>query len=193
MIISDRMQYMAAAGAYFGGFFGRIHPGLGTPVRVNLMSRVVSTLFMLAAMMFVGGENEGIFQVVPTICISTFLMSYLFAIPAAVRLRSKYPNVHRPFRVPVNNTVGKPMGTVCFLWIALGTFVAVFPGTLEAVFGTEYPFVDIWGVSQLTFSVFTLITLAVIVAIGVLGYVFGRKLRTPTSADGAASAEVGVG
>jgi glutamate:GABA antiporter len=32
MIISDRMQAMAAAdGAFFGGFFGRFHPRLGTP------------------------------------------------------------------------------------------------------------------------------------------------------------------
>ena len=46
MIISDRMQAMAAAdGAFFGGFFGRFHPHLGTPVRVNLLSGVVATVF----------------------------------------------------------------------------------------------------------------------------------------------------
>src|SRR5699024_6924325 len=50
MIISDRMQALAAAdGAFFGGFFGKFHPKLGTPVHVNMLSGTVATLFMLAA------------------------------------------------------------------------------------------------------------------------------------------------
>ncbi|MFT4233089.1 MAG: APC family permease [Leucobacter sp.] len=178
MIISDRMQAMAAAdGAFFGGFFGRIHPGLGTPVRVNTLSGVVSTLFMFAAMFFVEGEAASLFQVVLTICISTFLMSYLFAIPAAIRMRRKFPDTPRPFRVPVGQSVWVLMGALCVAWVALGTWVAIFPGTLEALFGVEYPFEEYWGVGQGTFSVFTLTTLAAIVLIGVLGYVFGRRIR----------------
>ena len=188
MIISDRMQAMAAAdGAFFGGYFGRIHPGLGTPVRVNTMSGVVASLFMLAAMWFVEGEAAALFQVVLTICISTFLMSYLFAIPAAISLRKKFPGVHRPFKVPGGDTLWKALGVICFAWIALGTWVAVFPGTLEALLGVEYPFAEIWGVEQGTFSVFTLTTLGIIVVIGILGYVFGRKLREPAPGDGPSS------
>ena len=37
-----------------------------------------------------------VFGVVLTIAISTFLLGYLLAIPAAVRLRSKYPLADRP-------------------------------------------------------------------------------------------------
>ena len=96
MIISDRMQAMAAAdGSFFGGFFGRFHPKLGTPIRVNTLSGVVATLFMLAAMQL-SGTSSALFGVVLTIAISTFLLSYLLAIPAAVRLRSKYPLADRP-------------------------------------------------------------------------------------------------
>ncbi|MET3923784.1 APC family permease, partial [Arthrobacter sp. UYEF20] len=104
MIISDRMQAMAAAdGSFFGGFFGRFHPKLGTPLRVNTLSGIVATLFMLAAMQLTG-SSSALFQVVLTIAISTYLLSYLLAIPAVVRLRTKYPLAERPFKVPVSDT-----------------------------------------------------------------------------------------
>ena len=140
MIISDRMQAMAAAdGAFFGGFFGRFHPQLGTPVRVNLLSGVVATVFCLVAMQ-VTGSSAAIFGVVLSISISTFLLSYVIAIPAAVRLRTRFPEVPRPFRVPTGNTGFRILGGLCFAWVALGSWVAVFPGTLERLFGLDYDF-----------------------------------------------------
>jgi amino acid transporter len=177
MIVSDRMQAMAAAdGAFFGGFFGRFHRGLGTPVRVNLLSGVVATAFLIASMQ-VAGDSAAVFGVVLTISISTFLLSYLLVIPSAIRLRRMYPNVARPFRVPVSDAVWVALGVLCFAWVLLGSWVAVFPGTLEAVFGLDYPFEDIWGVSQARFEVFTLGTLGVLLVLGVAGYVRGAPVR----------------
>ena len=64
MIVSDRMQAMAAAdGSFFGGLFGKFHSGLGTPVRVNFLSGVVATLFMFAAMRLTG-DSAAVFGVV---------------------------------------------------------------------------------------------------------------------------------
>ncbi|CDO29385.1 APC family permease [Mycolicibacterium porcinum] len=177
MIISDRMQAMAAAdGAFFGGFFGRFHPELGTPVRVNLLSGTVATVFCLVAMQ-VTGSSASIFAVVLSISISTFLLSYVIAIPAAVRLRTRFPEVVRPFRVPTGNTGFRVLGGLCFAWVALGSWVAVFPGTLERLFGLDYDFQETWGVSQLTFEVFTLGTLAVLGLLGALGYLRARPVR----------------
>lgn len=177
MIISDRMQAMAAAdGAFYGGFFGRFHPQLGTPVRVNILSGVVGTVFMLVAMQ-VSGSASAVFGVVLSICISTFLLSYLIAIPAAVRLRTKFPEVMRPFRVPVSDNGFRVLGGLCFAWIALGSWVAIFPGTLERLLGLEYDFHEIWGVSQTAFEVFTLGTLAVLGVLGVVGYIRAKGLR----------------
>ena len=103
MIISDRMQAMAAAdGSFFGGFFGRFSERLGTPTRVNMLSGVVGTVFMLAAMQ-VTGSSADLFVVVLLISITTFLLSYLLVIPAAVKLRGMYPEIPRPFRVPVSD------------------------------------------------------------------------------------------
>ncbi|WP_345150324.1 APC family permease [Arthrobacter ginkgonis] len=183
MIISDRMQAMAAAdGSFFGGFFGRFHPKLGTPLRVNALSGIVATLFMLAAMQL-SGTSSALFGVVLTISISTFLLSYLIAIPAAVRLRTKYPAVARPFRVPVPDAVFTGLGAVCFAWILLGSWVAVFPGTLDTLFGLSYDFEETWGLSQGAFTGFALGTLGCILALGLAGYVSGRRVREATPAD----------
>jgi amino acid transporter len=194
MIISDRMQAMAAAdGAFFGGFFGRFHPQLGTPVRVNLLSGTVATVFCLVAMQ-VTGSSASVFGVVLSISISTFLLSYVISIPAAVRLRTRFPAVGersdggfdvvpRPFRVPTGNTGFRILGGLCFAWVALGSWVAVFPGTLERLFGLDYDFEETWGVSQLTFEVFTLGTLAVLGVLGALGYLRGKSVRAEGRVD----------
>jgi amino acid transporter len=182
MIISDRMQAMTAAdGSFFGGFFGHFHPGLGTPVRVNILSGVVSTSFMLVAMQ-VTGSGASIFGVVLTISISTFLLSYLLIIPAAIRLRTRYPERPRPFRVPVSDKGFAVLGWLAFVWVLLGSWVAVFPGTLERLFGEEYPFEDIWGVSNATFEVFTLGTLAFLLALCAVGYLRGARVRDEVGA-----------
>lgn len=187
MIISDRMQAMAAAdGSFFGGFFGHFHPKLGTPIRVNTLSGVVATVFMLAAMQL-SGTSSALFGVVLSIAISTFLLSYLLAIPAAVRLRSKYPLTERPFKVPVSDTGFRIMGTICFVWILIGSWVAIFPGTLEILFGLEYNFEETWGVSQFTFEAFALGTLGSILALGIVGYVRGKKVRDAGTPSGRAA------
>ena len=183
MIISDRMQAMAAAdGAFFGGFFGRFHPQLGTPVRVNLLSGTVATVFCLVAMQ-VTGSSAAIFGVVLSISISTFLLSYVIAIPAAVRLRTRFPEVPRPFRVPTGNTGFRILGGLCFAWVALGSWVAVFPGTLERLFGLDYDFEETWGVSQATFELFTLGTL--------VGARHPRRRGLPAGQAGACRASLG--
>jgi len=66
-------------------------------------------------------------------------------------------------------------------WIALGSWVAVFPDSMERLFGVGYGFRDSWGVSQATFEALTLGTLLVIVAIGAVGYWFGASVRRQTA------------
>ena len=60
--------------------------------------------------------------------------------------------------------------------------MAVFPGTLEAVFGIDYPFEDYWGVTQVEFEVFTLGTLGVLLVLGVVGYARGARVRRDVGA-----------
>lgn len=177
MIISDRMQALTAAdGSFFGGFFGKFHRKLGTPINVNLLSGVVATTFLVAAMQLTG-SSAALFSVVLSISISTFLLSYLLIIPAAIKLRFAYPHVERPYRVPGPNGVFTALGVVCFLWVLLGSWTTVFPGTLEHLFGVEYDFYAEWGVEQGPFEALTLGTLGVLVALALVGYVRGARIR----------------
>lgn len=123
------------------------------------------------------GTSSALFGVVLSIAISTFLLSYLFAVPAAVKLRSKYPSVDRPFKVPVSDAGFRILGAICFAWILIGSWVAIFPGTLDVLFGLQYDFEATWGVSQFTFEAFALGTLGCILALGLVGYARGRKVR----------------
>ena len=178
MIVSDRVQGIAAAdGAFFGGFFGKFHRQLGTPIRINLLSGVLASVFLVASLTLIEGSSAAIFGVVLTISISTYLISYLAIIPAAIKLRLSDTRTHRPFRVPGGNRVFVILGIICTAWVALGSWVAVFPGTLEALFGLDYPFVEIWGVERQVYTTFTLATLGFLAALGIAGYVAGRRLR----------------
>lgn len=178
MMATDRMQAMAAAdGAFFGGFFGEFHEKLGTPVRMNILSGVVSTVFAIAAMTLVEGTTASVFVVVLTVAVSTLLISYLIIIPAIMKLRADFPDVPRPYRVPGGATGFYVLASVVLCFIALGSWVAVFPGTIEGLFGLEYSFADVWGVSQLNFEVFTVGTLIIVILIAVTGYHRGRGVR----------------
>jgi amino acid transporter len=177
MIVSDRTQATSAMdGAFFGGYYGVFSRRLGTPLRVNALTGVIATLFMVAAMLIVEGTAAAVFGVVLTICISTYLLSYLAIIPAAARLR-RLPGAHDTYRLPVSDRVFAGLCYLATTWVVLGAWVAVFPGTLESLLGVDYDFEAIWGVSQGTFEAFTLGTLGALMVLGLVGYVRARPVR----------------
>jgi amino acid transporter len=178
MIGSDRIQAAAAYDGAFFPWFGVFNKRFGTPVRVNVMSGVASSIFCIAAIELLKKQStSAAFTVVLYMAISTTLLSYLWIFPAALKLRYTHPNVPRPYVVPFG-TAGIWIATVLTTgWIALGTWVAIFPGVLERVFGVPYNFQDSWGLSRGKFELYTLGTLAVIVAFGLVGYFFGGAVR----------------
>jgi amino acid transporter len=176
MIASDRVQAIAGADGSFPKFFGQFHPRLETPVRVNVLSGVVATVFCILATQLVSGNVAAIFVVVLTIAITTLLLSYLIILPSVWALRRRHPEVLRPFAIPGGEAGLRVSVVLATLWVAFGSFVAVFPGVLESLVGIGYPFEDYWGVSRTTFEVFTIGTLTVVVAFAVLGYAW-RRMR----------------
>ena len=180
MIGADRIQAVASQEGAFFPYFGVFNKRLGTPVRVNLLSGVAATVFMVAAVNLLNSSSAAdAFAVVLTIAISTTLISYLWIFPAAIKLRYSYPEVHRPYRVPGGKNLGMwIMGGLITFWVALGSITAVFPSVLERLFGLDYgPFKDVWGVSFGTFEGLALGTLAIVVLVGVWGYWAGRNVR----------------
>jgi amino acid transporter len=183
MMGSDRVQAVASYDGAFIGWFGRFNSFFGTPVRVNVMSGVVSTIFMIAAQQFSTGSNANTFTVVLYLATSTTLLSYLLIFPTVIKLRYSHPEVYRPYRLPFGMVGVWTAGVLCTAWMLLGSWVALFPGTLEQhVFGLSYSVQDSYGVSRLRFESFTLGTLGVIVLIAVVGYVLGTPVRQASAA-----------
>jgi len=189
MMCGDRVLAVASADGSFFPFFGAFHPRLGTPLRANLLSGVIATVFSFAAIRLLSSGASSTFGVVLNIAISTTLLSYVLIFPAAYLLRRRYPDVPRPFRL---GTRGNRLMIACAalitLWVLLGSWTSVFPGTLNRLFGLDYSFKDQWGVSGSTFTAFTLGTLAVIVIVSVIGYLQARSVRTNEVAVAAAPA-----
>jgi glutamate:GABA antiporter len=78
MIGSDRILAVAAYDGGFPGFFGKFNARFGTPVRVNVLSGIVATAFMVVAVAAFSGATDSKFVVVLDIAISTTLISYLW-------------------------------------------------------------------------------------------------------------------
>ncbi|HEY8773687.1 MAG TPA: hypothetical protein VIM05_03865 [Gaiellaceae bacterium] len=181
MIGSDRIQAVAAYDGAFPGFFGVFNKRLGTPVRVNVLSGLVASGFTVAAIQLLRHQSTAdAFTVVLTIAISTTLISYLWIFPAGAVLRRKFPDVHRPYRVPFGDAGIWVSAILITLWVALGTWVSIFPGRIEKWTGTTYDFKDTWGVSFPKFEALTLGTLGVVLLIALVGYMLGAPVRRRT-------------
>jgi amino acid transporter len=178
MVSTDRTQAMAAAdGTFFGGFFGVFNERFGTPLRVNISSGIIGSLFTIAAMLIVHGSAAAAFAVVLNTAVSTLMISYLLIVPAIIVLRLKYPDRHRPYQVP-GGTIGFfLMGGVVFLFIVAGSISAVAPSLLTGLFKVPYSFAATWGVSESRFELFTLGTVAAVLLLGVVGYLSAGKVR----------------
>jgi amino acid transporter len=178
MIATDRIQAMAAAdGTFFNGYFGEFNEKLGTPLRVNIMSGVMSTVFVVSATLLVEGDAAVLFSVVLLCAISTLLVSYLTIIPALMKLKRIYPDVPRSYQVPGGSRGFHILGSLVMAYIVIGSIVALFPGILETALGMEYDYAEIWGTTQGAVMGFTLGTFAVVVLIGVVGYLGAGKVR----------------
>ncbi len=178
MISTDRTQAMAAAdGTYFGGYFGVFNERFGTPLRVNITSGIIGSLFTVAAMLIVNGSSASAFQVVLNTAVSTLLFSYLLIVPAILVLRSRFSERRRPYSVPGGNLGFYLAGVVVLAFLVIGSLATIAPSVLNSLAGIPYSFTDSWGVSGARFELFTLGTLGVVILIGLVGYAFGGRVR----------------
>ena len=179
MMATDRVQAIAAAdGAFLNGWFGEFSSRFGTPLRVNALSGVMASVFLVAGMQLVKGDSGAIFKVVLSCAVSTLLVSYLLIIPAIMKLNRKFREVNRPFVVPGGQRGFQIMGWVVFIFILIGSIGVVFPGTIEGILGIDYNFEDIWGLTRSKVEIFTLGTILADLMIGFVGYAMGQKVRS---------------
>jgi amino acid transporter len=182
LIASDRALAVSSYSGTFPRFFGQFSDRLGTPVRVNILSGIVATGFMLVAVALLSGSASAAsqFTVVIYLATSTSIFSYLLVFPTLVRLRTVAPDVQRPFRVPGGVKGAWAVVVLTEMFALIGVWTSVFPSTLPKLFGYSYSFQSSYGVSAGTFEGLTLGALAAVILIGVIGYVIGQREQKTT-------------
>src|SRR5437899_1879545 len=100
---SDRLMAIGALAGSGPQPLGYFSARFGTPIVVNVLSGIISTIFMFITFFVTGGGLHGYFAAVLGLVISTTTFSYVLIFPALLTLRRKYPNIRRPFLVPGGN------------------------------------------------------------------------------------------
>ena len=185
---SDRNQAVASADGSGPRILGRFSSRFGTPIGMNLLSGLVATALMIAAFQITGGNAAKYFSAVLGLTISTTTISYLFILPALVKLRYSRPDVHRPYRVPWGMAGAWICSVLPTFLCLLATVVLIWPGfgvTWFGAGGDPNANLDALGFShqRLQYELSQIIPLAVIVVIGVAFYLMGAGTRQHPAAE----------
>jgi amino acid transporter len=175
---SDRALAVSGYDGAAPRFLGVLNTRLGTPVRVNVFSGIVSTLVLVLAQVITQGDAAKFFGAVLGVTISTTLVSYLLIYPALWKLRKSHPDVKRPFRMPYHRVL-----TVVLMVLLVFTVVQLIaPGAPFDWFGADYR-PDGWKSSEAGLYLATeLIPVVVFIAVGVLFWVLGAPTRRANAA-----------
>jgi glutamate:GABA antiporter len=151
---------------------GRFSARFGTPLRVNVLSGVISSAVFVLAETITEGNAYKFFAVALNLAISTTLISYLGIFPAAWRLRALHPDHPRPFRAPAL----KLLTVLSMAWILFCTVQILFPGLGDVWFGDGYRPGDEWAFEERWTYLFTeLVPLVVFTAIALVFWWVGRR------------------
>jgi amino acid transporter len=179
---ADRAQAVAAFDGAAPRSLGYFSSRFGTPVVVNLLTGIMSTIVMVLATTLTSGNANRYFTAVLGLAISTTTISYLAIFPALIKLRYSHPHVPRPYRIPWGNVGAWICGVLTTFWALLATVALIWPGFGVGWFGTAgNPDDALAGISfahqRLQYEITQVVPLAVLLAIGVLFYVLGRATR----------------
>jgi glutamate:GABA antiporter len=176
---ADRSQAVAAydgAGPRVLGFFSKKY---GTPIAVNLLSGVVSTLVLVLATLLTSGSSEKYFTAVLGLAISTTTISYLAIFPALYLLRRKFPNVPRPYQAPGGLIGAAVISGLTFLWSVVATVGLLWPGALSALAGgvANDSLSGGFKGQRSQYELSQIIPLLLIIVLGIIFYISGAKTR----------------
>jgi glutamate:GABA antiporter len=182
---ADRNQAVASFDGAGPRVLGKFSSRFGTPIGMNLLSGVVATALMIMAFQITAGNAAKYFVVVLGLTISTTTISYLFILPALVRLRYSRPDVPRPYRVPGGMTMAWICSLLPAFFCLLATVVLIWPGfgvTWFGAGGDPNASLAALGFShqRLQYELSQIIPLAVIIVIGIVFYFLGTRTRKET-------------
>jgi glutamate:GABA antiporter len=186
LIGSDRVQAVAGfdgAAPRWMGYFSR---RLGTPIGVNLLSGVVSTGVFILALTLTSGNAAKYFSATLGLVISMVTFTYVLIFPAVIRLRYKYPDIPRPYRIPGGMVGLWVAGILTTAWAAFTTLAVIYPGLGTASPDTSLP--SGFAGERMQYTLSQVIPLAVMILIGLGFYALGRRTRQQLE-PGVAAAE----
>ena len=166
---SDRLMAIGALAGSGPRQLGYFSSRFGTPIVVNILSGVIATIFMFITFFVTGGGLHGYFAAVLGLVISTTTFSYILIFPALLTLRRKYPNIKRPFVVPGGNAGAWICVILSMFWVVAATVFSLWPGLLTYTWSADYA-----NVSRSTFEIYTLVTVAFLMALAVVFWAVGR-------------------
>jgi amino acid transporter len=183
---SDRSQAVACYDGAGPRFLGRFSGRYGTPVNVNAVSGVLSTIVFVAATAVTTGDASAVFNTMIGVVLLFTTMSYLVIFPALIKLRYSHAHVHRPYRIPGGMAGVWICGLLTSGWALFASIVGLFPG-----FGAHGQLLDDAALpvgkdgapifSRAIFELITFTPLVITLAAGVLFYVLGAPQRAETA------------
>jgi amino acid transporter len=147
----------------------------GTPIAMNIVSAIVGSVFVVLVFELSSGSLGSFFAVMLSLVISLTALQYALIFPAIIVLRRKYPDRHRPYRLPGGPLVMWTCVIATEFIIVLTSISLLWPGLLDSWFGRSYSMQDNWGTSRLFFESVTLGSLAVVIALSLVFYAVGRR------------------
>jgi amino acid transporter len=172
---SDRSQAVASYDGAGPRFLGTFSARFGTPINVNFLSGIFSTIVFVIASEIGSGSAASTFNVMIGVVISFTTLSYIVIFPALIKLRYSHPHVNRPFKIPGGMTGVWICGVLTTGWALFASIVAVFPGFLDHQLLNNADLPD--GVSRTKYESISLIAIAVTIAAGFIFYALGAKTR----------------
>lgn len=162
---ADRTYAISALDRTAPLIFGRFSARYGTPIAVNLMSGIMATIAMVAAILvnaFGSGNITSLFSIVLGFVISTATIAYLFIFPSFLILRYKYPNVPRVYRVPGGMLGAWIVAALPFAYALIAVVFILVPGSTGKV-------------DRLTYELTEFIPLLIIVLLTIVFYIMGHN------------------
>jgi amino acid transporter len=171
---SCRVQALVALDGAAPRFLGRFSKQ-GTPSVMAILSGIIGSLFVIYLLAVLKGSLTNFFSLMLDLAVSTTVLAFIFMFPAVITLRKKFPDVHRPFRVP-GGTFGLWLCVILTeACVILTGFTFLWPGFIDRyIFGKSYSIATSWGVGRTYFEVITLGSFIVIILLAVGFWAWGR-------------------
>jgi amino acid transporter len=172
---SDRSQAVACYDGAGPRVLGRFSAKLGTPVNVNFLSGVLSTIVFIAATKIASGSAAATFNVMIGVVLTFTTLSYILIFPTVIKLRYSHPHVHRPYKIPGGMAGVWICGVVTTFWGVFASLVAIFPGFLDHQFlnNADLPA----DVTRLRYTLIAWVAIGITIAAGFIFYWLGTPVR----------------